>query len=436
MTNVALIGGGKMGLPLACQIARHGADVVVCDINAEAVARINRGECGIDEPEVPTLLTAMTAEGRLRATTATAAAVRECQVVVVIVPVLLTADQRPDLSAIESATRDIAAGLRPGTMVSYETTVPVGTTRRLVDILETSGLRAGADFDVTYSPERVKSRRVLRQLTENPKVVGGLTPAAAERAATFYHEHLGAPVTNVGSLEAAELVKLVGMIYRDVNIALSNELAAYAESCGVDFSPVRRAANTDGEANLLAPGIGVGGHCTPVYPRFVLEDACRRKVPAELTSLARWINDQQPSRVLDRVEREWGSLAEREAIILGLGFRPQVKEHVCSPAFTLRTELALRGALPRVHDPLYDARELRAFGFEPGHLEPPHGVQAPEVVILNTAHVEYADLDFTRLARSGVRLVVDGRSLWQAERVRAAGIDYLSVGGLGIGPAA
>lgn len=428
MTKVALIGGGKMGLPLACQIARRGAEVVVCDIDDGAVDRINRGVCAFDEPDLPGLLAAMVAARRLRATSATTPAVQDSDVVVVIVPVLLTAELRPDLTVIESVTRDIAAGLRPGTMVSYETTLPVGTTRRLVDTLESSGLRAGADFDVVYSPERVKSRLVLQRLTENPKVVGGLTPAAAERAASFYGDHLGAPVTNVGSLEAAELVKLAGMIYRDVNIALSNELAGYAEACGVDFARVLRAANTDGEANLLTPGIGVGGHCTPVYPRFLLDDARRRGVPTELTSVARCINDGQPGTVLDRVEREWGSLSGRGALILGLGFRPQVKEHVCSPAFTLRAELALRGALPKLHDPLYDARELRAFGFEPARLQDCDGERAPEVLILNTAHAEYVDLDFSDLARRGVRLAVDGRGLWSAQQVRAAGVAYLGVG--------
>src|SRR5262249_40207669 len=155
--------------------------------------------------------------------------------------------------------------------------------------------------------ERVKSLLVFAHLTKNPKVVGGLTPAAAERAEAFYREYLGAPVRNVGSLEAAELVKLAGMVYRDVNIALSNELARYAEAAGLDFYPVREAANTDGEAALLMPGIGVGGHCTPVYPYFLIRDGERRGIPTPLAHFSRQINDGQCAHQLDRLERAAGA---------------------------------------------------------------------------------------------------------------------------------
>src|SRR5262249_26575546 len=156
------------------------------------------------------------------ATTETADAVATSEVVVVIVPAVLTPERDVDTSVLEAATREIARGLRPGTLVSYETTMPVGGTRRfLLPALEESGLTAGEQFDLPFSPERVKSQQLLDHLTRNPKVVGGLTPAAAERAAAFYRTYLGAPVVNVGSLEAAEMVKLAGMVYRDVNIALA-----------------------------------------------------------------------------------------------------------------------------------------------------------------------------------------------------------------------
>ena len=198
----------------------------------------------------------------------------------VIVPALLDANRRADLGALEGVACEIAAGLRVGTLVCFETTVPVGSTRnRFLPLLEKTGLRAGIDFDLAFSPERVKSLYVLKHLSEIPKIVGGVNDRSAERAAEFYAAFLGAPVMNLGSLEAAEFAKIAGMIYRDVNIALANELAAYAESVGLDFRPVREAANTDGEAALLTPGIGVGGHCTPVYPYFLIQDAADRGEP-------------------------------------------------------------------------------------------------------------------------------------------------------------
>jgi perosamine synthetase len=423
--RVAVVGAGKMGLPLACQIARRGAHVVACDVRSEVVEAINRAVSPIEEPGIQELLSEMVRGGRLSASTNTPATVAESDVVVVIVPVLLTSGYRADTSVIEAASRQIASRLKPGTLVSYETTLPVGGTRRLAQILEESGLKAGEDFDVVFSPERVKSRFVLQRLTENTKVVGGITPQAAERGASFYAEYLGAPVENVNSLEAAELVKLAGMVYRDVNIALSNELASYAERVGVDFGVVLRAANSDGEAALLLPGIGVGGHCTPVYPHFLIRDGEERGIETSLTRLARTINDEQPRSTLDRLEKVWGALKGHRVLILGLGFRPQVKEHICSPAFQLREELLRRGAQVYLHDPLYSDQEIRAHGFVPGSFS--DSVMA-DVFILNTAHETYQTMDFAALAARGLKAVVDGRNLWTQDQVQRAGLLYLGIG--------
>ena len=342
--NVAVIGAGKMGLPLACAIAGNGATVTACDANPRVVEAINTGKPQMEEPGVADAVASLVRDGRLRATTDTAAAVAQSEVVIVIVPVLLTALREADTSIIEAVSAQIAQGMRPGTMVSYETTLPIGGTRRLLPILERGGLAAGKDFDLVFSPERVKSRSVLQGLGRTPKVVGGFTPAAAERAARFYSRYLGAPVINVGTLEAAEMVKLAGMMYRDANIALANELAGYCEDVGLDALDVVRAANTDGEANLLQPGIGVGGHCTPVYPYFAIHDARRRGAPLRMVEAGRQINEEQPAHAVARLERALGSLRGMRVLILGLAFRPLVKEHTCSPAFALRDALLGRDA--------------------------------------------------------------------------------------------
>lgn len=416
--RVAVIGAGKMGLPLACVFASRGATVVAADVNPALVEQVNRGAAPFDEPGLAELLAEAVAGGRLRATTDNREAIAASEVCVVIVPVMLTEARTADLSIITSIAEDLAASLRPGSLVSFETTLPVGETRRLGALIERGGLRAGVDFDLVFSPERVKSQRVLRHLFDNPKVVGGLTPRSAERGARFYAEFLGAPVNNVGPLEAAELVKLAGMVYRDVNIALANELARYADEVGVDFEAVRGAANTDGEAHLLFPGIGVGGHCTPVYPYFVIHDAEARGTPVAMAELARRVNEEQPGRMLDRA----GDLAGRRVLVLGLGFRPQVKEAAYSPAFALRDEAVRRGAQVQLHDPLYDDQELRRYGFEPGVLYDGH-----DVVVLNTAHDPFRRVDFARLAASGTRTVVDGRNLWNPAAVAAAGLRCVSV---------
>ena len=410
--KVTVIGAGKMGLPLACQFASRGATVVACDVNPSVVDAINRGECPIDEPGVPALLGEAVEAGRLSATVDTEAAVAGSDVIVVIVPVLLTADRDAELSVVEGVTRRIAGSLRRDAMVCYEMTLPVGATRRLAGMLEAGGLVAGRDFDVVFSPERVKSQLVLRNLTKNVKVVGGLTPAAGARAAAFYATYLGAPTEDVGSLEAAELVKLAGMVYRDVAIGISNEIARYAKSVGVDIHAILPAINTDGEAALLSPGIGVGGHCAPVYPHFVIRDAERRGLDMPMTRLGRNVNDGQAAWAIDRLEQAWRPVRDEDVLVLGLGFRPQVKEHICSSSFLIGSALRERGARVFLDDGLYSPDEIRVHGFEPVDID---DRRLPPALVLSTAHDRYRRLDMRDLARRGVEVVVDGRAAWQPE---------------------
>ena len=419
--NVVVIGAGKMGLPLACQIASRGASVVAADKNPHIVESINRGVVPFDEPGVDELLAQVVGEGRLRATTDTTEAVKTADVTIVIVPVLLTPENKADLGIILSVTDDIAAGLKKGAMVVYETTLPVGTTRSFAPLLEKSGLKCGADFDLAFSPERVKSKLVLRNLTVNPKVVGGYDEKSAARAEKFYADYIGAPVINVKTLEASEFVKLAGMVYRDVNIAIANELARFAELKGIDVKETFPAANTDGEAYLLFPGIGVGGHCTPVYPYFLIHGAREVGMEANLPILARQINDGQAAPCLDRLSDAIGDLKGQRVTIMGLGFRPGVKEHTCSPAFLIGEELARRGADATLNDPLYSDDKIRHHGFAPSSLE-------GAALVLNTNHPEYADLDWAALAASGVKAVVDGRNFWDRAAIEAAGIRYIGVG--------
>lgn len=415
--KVTVIGAGKMGLPLACVFASRGATVEACDVNPEIVKQINAGECPFDEPGISPLLTEGLQQRRLAATTDIGGAIGRSEVIVVIVPVLLNAERQADLTIIDSSAGLMAQSLKSGSLVCFETTLPVGGTRRLGSLIAKGGLKPGVDFDLAFSPERVKSRFVLKHLFDNPKVVGGITPEAASRAERFYAEYLGAPVTNVGTLENAELVKLSGMIYRDVNIALANELAGYARNVGIDFDIARKAANTDGEAYLLTPGIGVGGHCTPVYPYFLIQEAHRQGVPMDLVALGRHLNEEQPRRMVERL----GNITAQRAIILGLSFRPQVKESAYSPAFALRDELVKRGATVSLHDPLYTKDEIQQSGFTPGIFE------GHEIMVLNTAHDSYRDLDFARLAKLGLRTVLDGRDFWNSALVRRHGIRYFGV---------
>lgn len=424
--NVIVVGGGRMGLPLAAVIADHGACVTVCDVNSAVVDAVNRGESPYEEPHLSEYIARNHAAGRLTASTDTTGAARTAEVAIIIVPAHLTRERDIDYTILRSASAAVGQGLRPGTLVSYETTVAAGGTRSsLIPVLEEkSGLVAGRDFQVSYSPERVKANTVIEKLQETPKVVGGLDTASAERAEAFYGQYLGAPVINVETLEAAEFVKLAGMLYRDVNIALANELAAYSEALGVDFDKVRGAANTDGESLLLTPGIGVGGHCTPVYPYFIIHDGARKGTPQRLAIAARELNDAQPGRSVERLARCLGTLRGKRVHILGLAFRPDVKVDIFGTAYPLRAALEGQGAVISMEDPFYTDEELRQAGFATATA----GRDPMDAVILNTAHSAFRTPDFARWRELGVAAVLDGRRCWSRGDAEAAGLRYLGVG--------
>jgi nucleotide sugar dehydrogenase len=324
------------------------------------------------------------------------------------------------LSIIMQVTRSIGQHAPEGALVCYETTLPVGATRRLAALM--AEYRGAKEMPaIAFSPERVKSLHVLESLTRTPKVVGGLDATSGKRAAAFYARYLGAPVIDVGSCEAAEMTKLADMIHRDVNIALANELAWYCADHGLDFQRIRDAANTSGESALLLPGIGVGGHCTPVYPWFVIRDG----MSDSLTAFGRRLNEQQPAELLAQFETQVLAFEGHHIAILGLGFRPGVKEHICSPAFVIRDLLKSKGCDLRLHDPLYTPDEIRSHGFEA--LESLDNGW-PTILILNTAHHEYKHLDFMHLATKGVVAILDGRNYWHPATVKEAGVAYMGVG--------
>ena len=290
--TVTVVGAGKMGLPLAAQFASHGWSVIAVDVNEAVVAALNEGRAHVaEEPDLAERVAAAHAAGRLRATTDGAAAARESDVVVLIVPVMLDDEQHPDYRHMDAAADAIAPGVRAGTTVIFETTLPVGDTRsRYAPRLEAaSGLVADRDFFVAFSPERLFTGAVFRNLATYPKLVGGIGPASTERAARFYASVLDAEVVAMSTAEAAELSKLADTTYRDLNIAFANELARYADRIGVDVLEVIRAANSQPYSHIHEPGLGVGGHCIPVYPHFLLS----RAPEMELVALSRRVNDGQ-----------------------------------------------------------------------------------------------------------------------------------------------
>ena len=422
---VAVVGAGKMGLPLAAQFASHGWSVIAVDIDASVVGAINEGRSHVDEePGLGELVASAHGDGRLRATTDGAAAAREADVVVLIVPVVLDADSRPDHRHMDAATDAIAPGIHAGSLVIYETTLPVGDTRgRYAPRLEAaSGLKAEVDGDtgfyVAFSPERLYSGAALRNLATYPKLVGGLGPASRDRAAAFYDSVLDAEIVAMSSAEAAEFSKLADTTYRDVNIALANEFANYADRIGVDVTEVIAAANSQPYSHIHQPGIGVGGHCIPVYPHFLLD----RAPELSLVARARAVNDGQVDVAIDALRGELGSLEGVGVLVLGLTYRHGVKELAYSRALALIEGLIAAGARVLAYDPLLNDDEVGRTGAEPwtwGFTEP-----AVQALVTQTADPRWNELDVAWFPT--LRAVIDGRNslggLSLAEGVTRRGI--------------
>ncbi|CAL8971559.1 UDP-N-acetyl-D-mannosamine dehydrogenase [Tessaracoccus sp. O5.2] len=409
--KITVVALGKIGLPLAVQFADAGHEVIGADVNQAVVDLVNAGtEPFPGEAHLQDKLTELVPAGRLRATTDTTAAVAESDAVVVVVPLFVDGEGTPDFGWMDDATRAIAAGLKPGTLVSYETTLPVGTTRtRWKPMLEEgSGLVEGRDFHLVFSPERVLTGRVFADLRKYPKLIGGLSPEGAARATAFYEAvltfderpDLTRPngVWDLGSAEAAEMAKLAETTYRDVNIGLANQFARFAASNGIDVYQVIEASNSQPYSHIHRPGIAVGGHCIPIYPRLYLWT----DPEASVVSTARAANAAMPAHAVDLLEGLAGDLAGKRVAVLGAAYRGGVKETAFSGVFPVVNELRARGAEVAVHDPMFTDEELGRYGFAPYH----YGQEA-DLAILQTDHAEYRDLAAGALP--GVTAIVDGR---------------------------
>jgi nucleotide sugar dehydrogenase len=426
--KITVVALGKIGLPLAVQFASKGHTVLGADISEATVRSVNDGLPPFPgEADLDVKLKQAVGAGLLTATTDTAAAVAESDAVVVVVPLFVDADSKPDFAWMEAATRDIARGLRPGTLVSYETTLPVGTTRsRWAPLLEEgSGLTAGADFHLVFSPERVLTGRVFADLRKYPKLIGGINAASAEHGIDFYQQvldfderpELKQPngVWDLGSAEAAELAKLAETTYRDVNIGLANQFARYADTIDVDINLVIDACNTQPYSHIHRPGIAVGGHCIPVYPRLYLWNDPN----ATVVRAAREANAAMPAYAVDLLAAALGDLTGVGVLVLGASYRGGVKETAFSGVFGTVDELRKRGAVPYVSDPMYTSAELEA------HKLPAYEGQEVGAAVLQADHAEYRSLTSDDLP--GVKVLVDGRRTTDPDRL--PGIRRIVIGG-------
>ncbi len=418
---VAVYGLGKMGLPLAAVYAEVTGNVIGVDVDPSVVQEVNAGECHITgEPGLPELVARQVSESRLRATTEGQSAAVDASVHVVIVPTLLS-DGEPDLSTVEAVARDVATGLAPGDLVVVESTMPPGTCREVVlpTLEEESGLERG-EFGLAFCPERTASGRALQDIRgAYPKVVGGVDDESTRAAAVLYDELTHNDVHLVSDATTAEAVKVFEGIYRDVNIALANELARMADGLSISIREAIATANESPFCDIHDPGPGVGGHCIPYYPYFLF---ARTDEQLTLTRTARRINEEMPAYTVailaDELADAGVDLEDASVLVLGLTYRPGVEETRASPALEVVDRLREIGADVAATDPLvdpatYDARPIAVDDVAD---------ETFDAAVLVTPHAEFEAIDWTAMEPT---VVLDGRDALELEdthhRVRTLG---------------
>lgn len=423
--KICVIGLGYIGLPTASILATHGFSVLGIDVNPKVVETVNRGGVHIQEPGLQTLVKAAVRSGNLRA----AERPEEADVFIIAVPTPITAEKKAEMGYVRSAAESILPWLRPGNLVVLESTSPPGTCRDVLQpILETSGLKAGVDFHLAHCPERVLPGRTVKELIENERVIGGINPASAEAAARIYRVFVEGGI-HLTDCTTAEMVKLMENTYRDVNIALANELALVCEKLGIDAWEVIRLANLHPRVNIHLPGPGVGGHCLAVDPWFIVE---RFPEEARLVRLARQTNDHMPDHVVARIKEilsgGWqgaqapSTLSDCKVAVLGVTYKGNIDDARETPALRVLQLLEAAGICFSIYDP-----HVRDFPYELTMLK--DALMGADCVVLLADHDEFKFLhpmELGKLMRR--RVMLDTRNVLNEDLWRQGGFEVHRLG--------
>jgi len=417
--KICVLGLGYIGLPTASTFATHGLQVIGVDVNPQIVHGLQNGVLHLYEPGLRTLVQAALRSGNL----VVRGEPEPADAFIIAVQTPFREDKRADLSYVQAATEAIVPHLHRGNLVVLESTSPPLTTRNLVaPILERSGLKAGRDFHLVYSPERVLPGQILRELIENARVVGGIDRASAEAARDLYATFVRGEIL-LTDCTTAEMVKLMENTFRDVNIALANEFSRLADRLGIDVWEAIALANRHPRVNILRPGPGVGGHCISVDPWFLVE------VAPDLTRViraAREVNDSQPDFVVDIVARTLGNLHGRRLAALGLAYKPDVDDLRESPAISVVQALKEAGAEVCAFEPFKPEAQV------PGvqtvtTLE--EALNSAEALLLLVGHTQLRALDPTVIReQTTAPWAFDMVNGWDAEVWRKAGFRVVRLG--------
>jgi len=426
--KICVLGLGYIGLPTASTFATHGIQVLGVDVNQRVINTLRNGGIHIHEPGLRTIVEAAIKSGKLMISPQP----EEADAFLIAVPTPFYADKTgdhngdpyklADMRAVTSAAEALVPYLREGNLVVLESTSPPRTTVDLVQpILECSGLKAGSDFHLAYSPERVLPGQILRELIENARVIGGVTSESARVGAELYATFVKGEIIQTDAT-TAEMVKLMENTTRDVNIAIANEFARLADRFGVDVWEAISLANLHPRINILSPGPGVGGHCISVDPWFFVEKA------PDLTPLiytARKVNDEQPHFVMALIQKVLGSLKGKKIAVLGLAYKPDVDDLRESPAAEIVHLLLDTGASVRTFEP-FKTEGLPGIPMSPTLEE---AVKDADAILLLVRHTQFRKINPSEVVSlTSGRVVVDTVNAWDPDTWKMAGFQVYRLG--------
>lgn len=410
--KISVLGLGYVGLPVCAALASRGCEVIGVDVTSSIVDTINTGRIHIVEPDLDMLVQAAVAAGKLRATLTPEPA----DVFIIAVPTPFLEGNKPDLSYVETATGMIAPLLKKGDLVILESTSPVGTTEQICawigarrpDLAMPDPMREKADIHLAHCPERVLPGSVLRELVDNDRIVGGISPACAEKAAQLYETFVKGEM-HLTNARTAELAKLVENAYRDVNIGFANELSLICDKFGVNVWDLISLANRHPRVNILSPGPGVGGHCIAVDPWFIISAAPEL---SKILRAARDVNDDKPRRVFDKVVTAAKKLRSPVIACLGLSYKSDIDDLRESPALHIVEMLAREnvGELLVVEPNVRALPKTLEGSVCVKRAELSEALDKADIILLLVDHRQFRRVDRELL---NVKIVIDTRGLWR-----------------------
>lgn len=414
--KICIIGLGYIGLPTAAMFATHGFDILGVDVNPKVVDELNQGRIIIEEPYLDIMVQAAVTSGKLTARSKPDYA----DVFIIAVPTPINEDKTADMTYVKSAAESIVPYLREGNIVVLESTSPPGTVNELlVPILEKSGLKCGGQILVAHCPERVLPGRILIELVENNRIIGGINKVSAEAVKELYKTFVRGNIYITDST-TAEMCKLMENTFRDVNIALANELAMLCERMGINAWEVIELANKHPRVNLHTPGPGVGGHCLAVDPWFIVE-----KFPetARIIELSRKINDGMPHYVKNKIMNLTSDVGGKRIVtILGITYKADVDDVRESPVIELISMLKKDNVEVRVVDPF-----VKSFDGKFDNVY--EACEGAHLVVLGVNHKQFEKIDFNKVSKVMAKpQVLDTRNFWDEKQVCEAGLIYNLLG--------